>query len=205
MLISNTVGISRVERQTDGSGRMVGDVAFYWKSTPGEGAPRAVFSTSNAMATNIGIADPKVAKAYFIKTRNGMGRKLRDVKQGPQRKRAVKRNTLFTELNTRNGTDSGPSGIQQVTLPQPPFIWPTSGITIVDDSVVSSGVVIIVIGTMAISTSQPEYFSSSVLSFREISSAAFVIRNPYDAPSEWEYNEPHILPIPLRDVGFYMW
>jgi hypothetical protein len=195
-MVSNTIGIATMAYEGEDSSQMKA-LHYFWGQA-NDGSPQAVFRTQNKIVSNFLPKDPR-GKA-------GDSRKFVVLKQPP----------LFwpfsgvaiaSLLNHRSG--NGAASTQSSSIMNSLLQFGSN-----DGLGVRSrgghgnqeiSVKAIIIGGLinSISAAESNMLTENALSFQCLASAIFIVNNPHEPPSLWEYTDRIVFPVPPS--GHYLW
>jgi hypothetical protein len=214
--IANTVGIAVMEH-TKHDTSSIKNLQFYWGQTM-EGAPKPIFQTFNKVASNYLFHDPRAQ--YGFRQRPNLvfpnppqfwsisGIAIASIKhhriqihvpaaQAPSSSFSSSSSfaSSLLSLVTSSSTNKPTSTAQAVKT--------TTAATSINTEINIHAVVMGYLMRSVSAVTASLLQSDVALSFQLVSTALFVVSNPHDSPSMWEYSERSIIPVPPS--GQYFW
>jgi hypothetical protein len=201
-MVSNTVGIATMQYNNQDDTSSIKSLHISW-GQQNDGTPTAIFQTSNNVASNFmskGPGDKGRPRPNFeLKKPPNFwvfsGVAVVNVKYSNRQNQPLNSGGVMAGLSssTALSTFLQPFG-SKVTKST------TSGLTGTPEISVKA----VILGALVHSAvNNPLMSPDGALAFQTLSSALFVVNNPNEAPSQWEYLDRYIISVPTS--GTYMW
>jgi hypothetical protein len=196
-MVSNTVGIATMQYSNQDDTSAIKSLHISWGQQD-DGTPKAVFQTTNKIASNFIPKDPRGS---------GRPRPNFELKTPPSfwpLSGVAVVTVKYSPASSSGGAKSGFSGSTALTTFLQPFGGKTTKSTPVFTSTPEISVKAVILGTLVHpAANNPLISPDSALAFQTVSSALFVVNNPNEAPSQWEYLDRYIISVPSK--GTYVW
>jgi hypothetical protein len=199
VLVSNTVGIATMQYNLQEDTSQIQKLRISWGQS-NDDTPQAIFRTQDRVATNFIAASRSANTKIASKPRSNIV-----LKQPPVFWPLYGVAVVSVKYHRGSTATSSTQTSALSSLFSLGSSDTSSGRTTNSQHDISVKVIILgdVINVISVADSSVLAAADASLAFQVISSAIFVVTNPHESPSEWEYSERIIFPVPSS--GHYLW